>query len=89
MVELTEVIEEVKLDLAPQLKAAGAEIEIDIDAWPLIRFSENNLRSAINNLISHAVKYKLPKRLPLVRSVAAKTLNTPFYLPGIMDGGWT
>lgn len=67
VVNLSEVIQEVRLDLAPQLQTAKAELDIDVDDCPHIRFSEKNLRSVVYNLISNAIKYRSPKRTPKVQ----------------------
>jgi PAS domain S-box-containing protein len=65
-VDLREVVREVSLDLQPLIKTSGAELEIDIADCPPIHFSEKNLRSVVYNLISNAIKYCSPERLPRV-----------------------
>jgi PAS domain S-box-containing protein len=62
MVDLAKVIREVRLDLGPQLKEAGTDLEVDIEACTGISFSEKNLRSVIYNLLSNAMKYRSPAR---------------------------
>ncbi|MDX5422073.1 MAG: PAS domain-containing protein [Hymenobacteraceae bacterium] len=61
---LQEVINDVALDLAPQLEAAGAQLNVAVDASPAIRFSQKNLRSVVYNLLSNAIKYSSPDRRP-------------------------
>lgn len=66
-VNLEQVLEEVKLDLAPQLKAAGATIDADLKDCSGINFTQKNLRSIVYNLVSNAVKYHSPDRRPLIK----------------------
>jgi len=66
-VNLARVIAEVQLDLAPDIRAAQAEVTVEVAACPTVRFPEKNLRSVIYNLLSNAIKYRSPERAPLVR----------------------
>jgi len=66
-VDLAEVVEEVRLDLAPELAATQAQLEIDVADCPTISFSPKNLRSVVYNLLSNALKYRAPNRPPVVR----------------------
>jgi PAS domain S-box-containing protein len=66
-VALAEVVEEVRLDLAPELAATQAQLEIDVADCPTISFSPKNLRSVVYNLLSNALKYHAPDRPPVVR----------------------
>ena len=61
-VNLAELIENVRLDLAPQLAAAGAELEVKVTTCARLTFSPRNLRSVVYNLLSNAVKYRAPDR---------------------------
>lgn len=66
-VNLSQVIREVLLDLAPVIKSTGAQVEVNVGSCPAIRFSEKNLRSVIYNLVSNGIKYRSPERIPRVR----------------------
>jgi PAS domain S-box-containing protein len=66
-VNLAEVVEEVRLDLAPELVATQAQLEIDVANCPTISFSPKNLRSVVYNLLSNALKYRAPDRAPVVQ----------------------
>ncbi len=66
-VDLTLLLKEVQLDLMPQIREAGAKIEVDIEACPNIEFSEKNLRSILYNLLSNAIKYRSPERALVVK----------------------
>ncbi len=61
-ISIGEVIEEVRLDLAPQVAAVGAQLEIEVEACPDIDFAPKNLRSIVYNLLSNALKYHDPAR---------------------------
>jgi PAS domain S-box-containing protein len=64
---LAEVVEDVRLDLAPELAATQASLEIDVASCPTVSFSPKNLRSIVYNLLSNALKYRAPDRPPVVQ----------------------
>jgi signal transduction histidine kinase len=66
-VDLAALIEAVRLDLAPLLAAAGAQMAVDVADCPTVRFAPQHLRSIIYNLLSNAVKYRHPDRPPVVQ----------------------
>ena len=66
-VRLAAVVRDVCLDLGPELAATGARLEIDVQAVPTVLFSEKNLRSVVFNLLSNALKYRHPHRVPHVQ----------------------
>ena len=59
-----EILEDVKSDLANEIKSSAVHLQEEIEV-PKIIYSRNNLRSIIFNLISNAIKYRSPDR-PLV-----------------------
>ncbi|QIL75080.1 PAS domain-containing protein [Hymenobacter sp. HDW8] len=61
-VMLAEVVEDVRLDLAPLLQESGAQLKVDVMSCPAVAFSEKNLRSVVYNLLSNALKYRHPNR---------------------------
>lgn len=65
-VDLGAMVEEVRLDLLPLLRAASGQLTIDVQACPTVFFSAKNLRSLLYNLLSNAVKYHHPDRPPVV-----------------------
>lgn len=65
-VNISEVIRNVTLDLGVQLVASGAQIKVELDKCPSVKFSEKNLRSIVFNLLSNAIKYRSPERTPIV-----------------------
>ena len=70
-VALAPLIADVQLDLAPEITASTAHLEIDIATCPAVAFPERNLRSVIFNLLSNALKYRPPGR-PTCASPAAR-----------------
>jgi PAS domain S-box-containing protein len=66
VVDLPALIEAVRLDILPELTAAGATLTVAVNQCPTFRFSAKNLRSILYNLLSTAVKYRAPDRAPEV-----------------------
>ncbi len=66
-VDLIELVEEVRLDLAPELAATQAHLLIDVARCPTVSFSPKNMRSIVYNLLSNALKYRAPNRRPVVQ----------------------
>ncbi|MGI4865460.1 MAG: PAS domain-containing sensor histidine kinase [Janthinobacterium lividum] len=66
-VDLTALIEAVRLDLAPLVDAAQATLTVQLDACATVRVAPKTLRSVVYNLLSNAVKYRDPARPVLVQ----------------------
>lgn len=66
IVDVYEVIEEVKSLMREMIESTGARVEVDCRYCKKIRFSKSSFRSIIYNLLSNAVKYSAPERKPLV-----------------------
>src|SRR5690606_14936104 len=58
---------EILLDMKQVIESSNASIQTSIDCGASIHFSKNNLRSILYNLVSNALKYRSPERLPLVQ----------------------
>jgi signal transduction histidine kinase len=84
-VSLTQVIEEVALDLQPLIESSNARIEVAVGECPQLEFSEKNLRSIIYNLMSNALKYRSLERAPVVRIGCHKQAD--YYLLQVEDNG--
>ncbi|WP_461489950.1 PAS domain-containing protein [Pontibacter sp. HJ8] len=67
LIDISDVIREVLLDISDQLKSADVQLDIDTGACPGISFSIKNLRSVVYNLLSNAIKYRAPDRKPEIR----------------------
>lgn len=66
-VDLNAIINDVMLDLKPLILKCGAVLEVDVSNCPEIHFSEKNLRSVLQNLISNALKYYSLERAPHIK----------------------
>ncbi|WP_324671238.1 PAS domain-containing protein [Hymenobacter sp. GOD-10R] len=64
--DLAPVLEDVRQDLQPLLMESGGQLTVDVAACPTLVISEKNLRSILYNLISNALKYHYPDRVPRV-----------------------
>jgi len=82
---LADVIRDVRLDLAPQIEALGAQVLVDVAGFPTFPFAEKNLRSVVYNLLSNALKYHHPGRVPLI-SLRCR-LETPYWVLAVEDNG--
>ena len=67
LIDLPALVESVRLDMLPELTAAGATLTVDVAQCPAICFSVKNLRSVLYNLLSNAVKYHAPNQPPVVQ----------------------
>ena len=72
-VMLADVVEGVRLDLAPAIQAAGTQLTAEVAPELVVSFSPANLRSVVYNLLSNAVKYCAPDRPSLVQVRAEQT----------------
>jgi signal transduction histidine kinase len=66
-VDLAALIEDVRLDLADDLAEAGAQLAVEVEACPQVQFAPPHLRSIVFNLLSNALRYRAPDRVPEVR----------------------
>ena len=60
------IINDVLSDLQNRIKAAGALITLELEV-PELQYTRKNLRSILYNLISNAIKYRAPERVPQVK----------------------
>ena len=63
LLDFQNILEDVRLTLAPQILASKAIIDADIQVSE-ITFARRKLRSVIYNLINNAIKYQAPGRNP-------------------------
>jgi len=66
-VALADLVEAVRLDLAPVVEATQAQVLLDLADCPTVYFSPKNLRSIVYNLVSNALKFHDPGRPPVVQ----------------------
>lgn len=84
-VNLSEVIREVSLDLAPQIKSVKAKLKVEVVNCPSVHFSEKNLRSVVYNLLSNSIKYHSPQRVPEINIYCKRIPN--YQVLTIKDNG--
>ncbi len=82
---LSEVINDVMLDLQPMIESSGATIDINLGVCPPIHFSDKNLRSVVYNILSNALKYRSPKRVPVIQ-LSCKELDS-YVMLSVKDNG--
>ncbi|TGD77799.1 PAS domain-containing protein [Hymenobacter wooponensis] len=84
-VSLAKVVQDVRLDLMPLIQETGAQLTLDTRNCPSIAFSEKNLRSVVYNLLSNALKYHHPDRIPEVH-LHCRT-EGPYLVLEVQDNG--
>ena len=58
--------EDVLFFLEEEIKTSEAEVSADFSGAPTVNFSQKNLKSVLQNLISNAIKYRHPQRKPVI-----------------------
>ncbi|MDF7813754.1 HAMP domain-containing sensor histidine kinase [Hymenobacter sp. YC55] len=66
-VQLAAVLEEVRQELAVQFAATGGQLEVELAGPARLWFAAKHVHSVLLNLISNALKYRHPDRVPIVR----------------------
>ena len=69
-ISFAEVLDDVRSDMYTQIQESNAIIETDFSVSE-IKYNRVNLQSILYNLLSNALKYKLPGEVPHVRIVTA------------------
>ncbi|RSK48768.1 sensor histidine kinase [Hymenobacter rigui] len=62
LLDLAALVEDVRLDLAPLLAEAQAELLVDVTSCPTLHSSPKDVRSIVFNLLSNALKYRSASR---------------------------
>ncbi len=83
-ISFDEIVKEVTDDLWQLIAEAGAEINTNFQV-PNIMYAYTNLRSILYNLISNAIKYKHPDRLPEI--YITSTLHDGRVVLSVTDNG--
>ncbi|WP_207431813.1 PAS domain-containing sensor histidine kinase [Sabulibacter ruber] len=86
VVNLPELLEEVKETLSDKLQASNAQVKVGDMEFHNLRYTRKNLRSLLFNLVSNAVKYADPQRTP---EVVISTFSAPTgeYVLSVADNG--
>lgn len=66
-VNIADILQEIMLDMEQMVNVSKGTIQTDLADDLSVFFSRSNLRSVLYNLISNAIKYRHPDRLPLVQ----------------------
>jgi signal transduction histidine kinase len=85
IINLHELIEEVKFDMESEIEKTKAQIFTDLQNCNEVDFSEKNLRSIVYNLISNAIKYHSTERKPQIDISCRK--EEGFYVIKVRDNG--
>jgi len=84
LLDLQNILEDVRLTLAPQLKEADAVLTFEIGASE-ITFARRKLRSVLYNLVSNALKYSDELRIPKI--LIKSSIRRGFMVIMVSDNG--
>jgi PAS domain S-box-containing protein len=84
-IDLNERIHKILKSLNSQIVNYGAKVDIDITAVSKMKFPSKYIDSILSNLISNALKYKSPKRNPVI-SIKTERVNRDIIL-SVKDNG--
>ena len=73
IIDIFEIVENVKQDLVKQIAESGAKIDVSSENMLVINYSKKSFRSILYNLLSNAIKYRSPDRCPEVLIKMYKT----------------
>jgi two-component system sensor histidine kinase/response regulator len=62
VVDINDVLDDIKLSIQELIMKNSAEIKVDFSGCSQIRFSKKNFKSILYNLLSNAIKYRDPER---------------------------
>ncbi|MDO7874086.1 PAS domain-containing sensor histidine kinase [Hymenobacter sp. ASUV-10] len=65
-IDLAALLDDICLDLTPQLRAAAVQLTVEVSQCPEVAFAPKHLRSILYNLVSNSIKYRHPDRPPAV-----------------------
>jgi PAS domain S-box-containing protein len=85
-IEFKGIFEEIKWALNDDIKKSDATLFDDFSKAPIIDFSKKNLRSVFYNLISNAIKFRSPKRPPIV-NVCTEMIGSEYIMLKVSDNG--
>lgn len=85
VVNLSRLLEGIKMGIALQIKDSGAIISSDFNEVKSIKYPRSYLESIMVNLITNAIKYRSKKRTPEIE-IVAKRMNE-FVVLSVKDNG--
>ena len=66
-IPLPEVVAEIKIDLAENIRKTNAKIITDFKDIDAVWFTHKNLKSVLYNLVSNGIKYHSPAQFPVIK----------------------
>ena len=84
LLKLENILEDVRLTLAANLKETGAVIKSEIHAHEIV-YSRRKLRSIIYNLVNNAIKFRSPDRKPEI--FIKTTRGKKYVIISVKDNG--
>ncbi len=65
-ISLADLVKEITDDIEPIIRKNQALVHLHCEDCPSVYFSKSNLKSVLYNLVSNAIKYRDPQRIPVV-----------------------
>ncbi|MDX5480964.1 MAG: PAS domain S-box protein [Hymenobacteraceae bacterium] len=87
MVQLDQLLAEVKGSLEDLILSYDATVQADLSGFSQLSYSRKNLRSILFNLISNAIKYSSPQRRPVIRIKTEALEQAGQYVLSVSDNG--
>jgi len=85
-VSLLGLLEEVKDSLREPIAESGANVQVGVLLFDTLQYSRKNLRSILFNLVSNAIKFADPQRVPQV-TVSTAVDHTGAHVLSVADNG--
>lgn len=64
IIDCKEILDDILISIRESIQSSNAEIKINVDGCPEIKFSKKNFKSILYNLITNAIKYREEGRIP-------------------------
>lgn len=84
LIDLQNVLEDVRLALAPQIQESGAVITVNFDCTE-VKFVRRKLRSIVYNLVSNSIKYTNADHQPEI--TITSTMEKEYIVLSVADNG--
>ncbi|WP_394330860.1 sensor histidine kinase [Chryseobacterium gregarium] len=85
LIDLGNILEDVRLTLAPQIQESGAVITVDLNNCSEVTFIRRKLRSIVYNLLSNAIQYRSVDRKPEITVTSTK--EKEYIVLSVADNG--
>lgn len=84
-VDLNELIEDIKMLNGDLIANSGAQVYVNFEKFNKLAFSRKNLKSIFFNLITNAIKYRSPNRIPEIH--ISTDINDTYHMVVVKDNG--